>query len=39
VEFSLLMAASTLVVLPIIGIFLVFQQFFVEGLSVGSVKG
>jgi multiple sugar transport system permease protein len=39
VEFSLLMAASTLVVLPIIAIFLVFQQFFVEGLSVGSVKG
>jgi multiple sugar transport system permease protein len=39
VEFSLLMAASTLVVLPIIAIFLVFQQFFIEGLSVGSVKG
>ena len=39
VEFSLLMAASTLVVLPIIAIFLVFQRFFIEGLSVGSVKG
>jgi multiple sugar transport system permease protein len=33
------MAASTLVVLPIIAIFLVFQRFFIEGLSVGSVKG
>jgi multiple sugar transport system permease protein len=39
VEFSLLMAASTLVVLPIVVIFLVFQRFFVEGLSVGGVKG
>ena len=39
VEFSLLMAASTLVVLPIVAIFLLFQRFFVEGLSVGSVKG
>jgi len=38
-EFSLLMAASTLVVLPIIAIFFVFQRFFIEGFSVGSVKG
>lgn len=39
VVFSPLMAASTLVVLPIVAIFLFFQRFFVEGLSVGSVKG
>ena len=39
VEFSLLMAASTLVVLPIVAIFLLFQRFFVEGLTVGGVKG
>jgi ABC-type maltose transport system permease subunit len=39
VEFSLLMAASTLVVLPIVAIFLLFQRFFVAGLTVGGVKG
>jgi len=39
VEFSLLMAASTLVVLPVVIIFLCFQRFFVEGITVGAVKG
>jgi multiple sugar transport system permease protein len=39
VEFSLLMAASTLIVLPIVAIFLLFQRFFVAGLTVGGVKG
>lgn len=39
VAFSLLMAASTLVVIPVIVIFLSFQRFFVEGATVGSLKG
>jgi multiple sugar transport system permease protein len=39
VAYSLLMAASTLVVLPVVAIFLAFQRFFVEGATVGSLKG
>jgi multiple sugar transport system permease protein len=39
VAYSLLMAASTLVVLPVIVIFLSFQRLFVEGATVGSLKG
>jgi len=39
VAYNLLMAASTLVVLPVVIIFLFTQRFFVEGISVGGVKG
>jgi multiple sugar transport system permease protein len=39
VEYSLLMAASTLVALPVVVIFLCFQRFFVEGITLGAVKG
>lgn len=39
VAYSLLMAASTLVVLPLIVLFVAFQRFFIEGVTVGSVKG
>jgi multiple sugar transport system permease protein len=39
VEYSLLMAASTLVVVPVTVIFLCFQRFFVEGITIGAVKG
>jgi len=39
VAYTLLMAASTLVVLPVIVLFLAFQRFFIEGVTVGSVKG
>jgi multiple sugar transport system permease protein len=39
IEYSMLMAASTLVVLPVIVIFLCFQRFFVEGITLGAVKG
>lgn len=38
VQFNLLMAASTLVVLPVIVIFLSFQKSFVEGITIGSIK-
>jgi len=33
------MAASTLIVLPVIVLFLLAQRFFVEGITVGGVKG
>jgi len=39
VEYSLLMAASALVALPVVVIFLCFQRFFVEGITIGAVKG
>jgi multiple sugar transport system permease protein len=39
VAYSLLMAASTLVVVPLIVLFVAFQRFFIEGVTVGSVKG
>ncbi|HYJ12233.1 MAG TPA: carbohydrate ABC transporter permease [Thermomicrobiales bacterium] len=38
VRFNLMMAASTLVVLPLIVLFLLFQKSFIGGLSVGSIK-
>ncbi len=39
VSYNLLMAASTLVVLPIVILFLFAQRFFIEGITVGGVKG
>ena len=39
IEYSQLMAASTLVALPVVLIFICFQRFFVEGITVGAVKG
>ena len=38
VQFNLLMAASTLIVLPVVVIFLLFQRAFLEGITLGSVK-
>ena len=39
VAYNLLMAAATLVVLPVIVLFVVAQRFFIEGITVGGVKG
>jgi multiple sugar transport system permease protein len=39
VAFNLLMAAATLIVLPVIVVFLLAQRFFIEGITVGGVKG
>lgn len=39
VAYNLLMAASVLVVLPVVIIFIVGQRFFVEGITLGGVKG
>ena len=38
VRFNLMMAASTLIVLPVILLFFIFQRAFVSGLTVGSLK-
>ncbi|MGI8404257.1 MAG: carbohydrate ABC transporter permease [Thermomicrobiales bacterium] len=38
VKFNLLMAASTLVVLPVMVLFLLFQKSFIGGITVGSIK-
>ncbi|MDR1949881.1 MAG: carbohydrate ABC transporter permease [Spirochaetaceae bacterium] len=38
-EYQLLMAASSMVALPVVVIFLCFQRFFVEGITIGAVKG
>ncbi|HEX2682196.1 MAG TPA: carbohydrate ABC transporter permease [Candidatus Dormibacteraeota bacterium] len=39
VAYNLLMAASSLIVLPIVALFLAFQRFFIQGVTVGAVKG
>ncbi len=39
VSYNLLMAAATLVVLPVVVVFLLAQRFFIEGVTVGGVKG
>jgi multiple sugar transport system permease protein len=39
VSFNLLMAAATLVVIPVVILFIFFQRFFIEGITVGGVKG
>jgi len=38
IQFNLLMAASCLVVLPVIVVFLFFQRFFMEGVRIGASK-
>jgi multiple sugar transport system permease protein len=38
IKYNLLMAASTLIVLPVVLLFLLFQRSFISGLSIGSVK-
>lgn len=38
VRFNLMMAASTLVVLPVIVLFLLFQKSFIGGISAGAIK-
>ena len=38
IQFNLLMAASALVVLPVVVLFFLFQRVFVEGVTLGSIK-
>ena len=39
IQFNLMMAASVMVVLPVVVLFLFFQRYFIQGMTVGSVKG
>lgn len=39
VQYNLLMAASALIALPVIVLFLSFQRAFTEGISVAGLKG
>lgn len=39
IKFNLMMAASVMVVLPVVALFLFFQRFFIQGMTVGSIKG
>lgn len=38
VRINLLMAASTLVILPVVVVFLIFQRFFIQGITLGSIR-
>ena len=38
VQFNLMMAMSTLMILPVIVLFLLFQKSFIGGISIGSIK-
>ena len=38
IQFNLLMAASVLVVIPVLILFFAFQKYFVEGVTVGAIK-
>jgi multiple sugar transport system permease protein len=38
IQFNLLMAAAFLTVLPLIALFLIFQRFFVRGMTIGSIR-
>jgi ABC-type glycerol-3-phosphate transport system permease component len=38
IQFNLLMAASCLVVLPVVMVFLFFQRFFIEGITLSSSR-
>lgn len=38
VRLNLLMAASTLIILPVIIVFILFQRFFISGITLGSIR-
>lgn len=38
IQFNLLMAASVMVVIPVVILFFVFQRFFIKGVTMGSIK-
>ena len=39
IQFNLMMAASVMVVVPVVAMFLFFQRYFIQGMTVGSIKG
>jgi multiple sugar transport system permease protein len=38
-DWTLLMAASVMVIIPVLIVFVVNQRFFVEGIRLGAIKG
>lgn len=38
IQFNLLMAASVMIILPVIILFFVFQRFFIRGVTLGSIR-
>lgn len=38
VRINLLMAASTLVIIPVVIVFVIFQRFFIQGITLGSIR-
>jgi multiple sugar transport system permease protein len=38
IQYNLLMAASFMIIIPLIVLFFVFQRFFIEGISLGSLR-
>ena len=39
IPYGEMMAAATLVSLPVIALFLMLQRYFISGLTIGAVKG
>ncbi|MEW6045804.1 MAG: carbohydrate ABC transporter permease [Bacillota bacterium] len=39
VQYGLLMSGATVAAVPMIGVFLIFQRYFVKGLTLGGLKG
>ena len=39
IDYGLIMAGGTLAAVPIIVVFLVFQKYFTQGITMGAVKG
>jgi multiple sugar transport system permease protein len=38
-DIELMMAGSVITILPVLGLFLVLQRYYIQGLLAGSVKG
>ena len=38
-DFGLIMAGASLAAIPIVTIFLLFQKYFTQGITMGAVKG
>ncbi len=38
-QFGMLMAASTILILPVVAIFFVAQRYFIQGVTLTGIKG
>jgi multiple sugar transport system permease protein len=39
IEYNLIMAAATMMIVPLIALFVIGQRFFIEGIRLGAIKG